>query len=35
MTELKKENLPKEYQEIWDNLIMPVDTNISFDIFIG
>ena len=31
MTELKKENLPKEYQEIWDNLIMPVDTNISFD----
>lgn len=31
MTEIKKENLPKEYQEIWDNLIMPVDTNISFD----
>ena len=26
-----RENLPKEYQEIWDELIMPVDTNISFD----
>ena len=27
---VKKEQLPKEYQEIWDELVMPVDTNISF-----
>lgn len=27
----KKSDLPIEYQELWDELIMPVDTNISFD----
>lgn len=26
-----KNSLPDEYKEIWDELIMPVDTNISFD----
>ena len=26
-----KSNLPEEYQEIWDNLLMPVDTNITLD----
>lgn len=31
MAKANKSDLPKEYQEIWDNLIMPVDTNISFD----
>lgn len=31
MTKVRKEDLPKEYQEIWDSTIMPVDTNISFD----
>ena len=25
---VKREDLPKEYQEIWDELLMPVDTNI-------
>lgn len=29
--QVRKSDLPKEYQEIWDELIMPVDTNISFD----
>lgn len=28
---VNRESLPKEYQEIWDELIMPVDTNINFD----
>ena len=28
---INKNDLPKEYREIYDNLIMPVDTNISFD----
>jgi SpoVK/Ycf46/Vps4 family AAA+-type ATPase len=27
----KKEELPEELQRIWDEMIMPVDTNISFD----
>jgi len=31
MAKARKEDLPKEYQEIWNELIMPVDTNISFD----
>lgn len=31
MARVRKEDLPKEYQDIWDELIMPVDTNISFD----
>lgn len=31
MPKAKKSDLPKEYQELWDELIMPVDTNISFD----
>lgn len=31
MSKVRKEDLPKEYQDIWDELIMPVDTNISFD----
>lgn len=31
MPKAKKEELPKELQEIWDELLMPVDTNISFD----
>jgi SpoVK/Ycf46/Vps4 family AAA+-type ATPase len=31
MSIAKKEQLPKDLQEIWDELIMPVDTNISFD----
>ena len=26
-----REALPDEYKEIWDNLLMPVDTNISLD----
>lgn len=26
---VKREDLPKEYQEIWDELLMPVDTNIK------
>ena len=26
-----KSDMPKELQEIWDELIMDVDTNISFD----
>ena len=31
MAKANKGDLPKEYQELWDELIMPVDTNISFD----
>lgn len=31
MPKVTKEELPDEYKELWDNLIMPVDTNISFD----
>ena len=31
MPKVKREELPREYQEIWDELIMEVDTNISFD----
>lgn len=31
MAKANKSDLPKEYQELWDELIMPVDTNISFD----
>jgi SpoVK/Ycf46/Vps4 family AAA+-type ATPase len=26
-----REDLPERYREIWDNLLMPVDTNISLD----
>ena len=28
---MTRDELPEEYREIWDNLLMPVDTNISFD----
>ena len=28
---VSREDLPAEYREIWDNLLMPVDTNISLD----
>ncbi len=28
---IKKEQIPEEYRELWDNLIMHVDTNIDFD----
>lgn len=31
MAKANKQDLPKEYQELWDELIMDVDTNISFD----
>ena len=31
MPKAKKQELPEEYQELWDELIMDVDTNISFD----
>lgn len=31
MAKIRKTDLPREYQEIWDNLIMDVDTNISID----
>lgn len=31
MPKANKKDLPIEYQELWDELIMPVDTNISFD----
>lgn len=31
MPKAKRSDLPKEYQELWDDLIMTVDTNISFD----
>lgn len=31
MSKVRREDLPKEYQEIWDNTLMAVDTNISFD----
>ena len=30
MAKAKKSELPEEYQELWDELIMTVDTNISF-----
>ena len=30
MPKASKEQLPKEYQELWNELIMPVDTNIDF-----
>lgn len=29
MAIVKKEDLPKEYQDIWESFIMPVDTNIQ------
>lgn len=29
MSKVNKQDLPEEYREIWDNLIMPVDTNIK------
>lgn len=29
MSNVKKEQLPEEYRKLWDELIMPVDTNIS------
>lgn len=28
---ITRDELPEEYKEIWDNTLMPVDTNISFD----
>lgn len=28
---VSRESLPEEYKEIWDNLLMPVDTNIKLD----
>ena len=31
MPKAKKQELPEEYQELWDEIIMDVDTNISFD----
>lgn len=31
MAKANKRELPQEYQELWDELIMDVDTNISFD----
>ena len=31
MPKARKQDLPEEYQELWDELIMNVDTNISFD----
>lgn len=31
MSIVKKEQLPLEYQVLWDELIMPVDTDITFD----
>lgn len=31
MAKARKEELPSEYQDIWDDLIMEVDTKISFD----
>lgn len=31
MPKAKKTDLPKEYQELWDELIMNVDTNIDFN----
>ncbi len=31
MSKVKKEQLPEEYKKLWDELIMPVDTNIDLD----
>lgn len=31
MAKARKQELPNEYQELWDEFIMGVDTNISFD----
>jgi len=31
MHKINKEQLPEEYRKLWDDLIMPVDTNISLD----
>lgn len=31
MSKIKKEQLPEEYKKLWDELIMPVDTNIDLD----
>ena len=31
MRKINKEQLPEEYRKLWDELIMPVDTNISLD----
>ena len=31
MAKASKQELPLEYQKLWDELIMDVDTNISFD----
>lgn len=31
MAIVKREDLPSEYREIWDDLLMPVDTNITLE----
>lgn len=31
MAQVKKEELPEEYQKLWDELIMPVDTDIKLE----
>lgn len=31
MSKVSRNDLPENYREIWDRLLMPVDTNISFD----
>ena len=31
MHKINKEQLPEEYRKLWDELIMPVDTNINLD----
>ena len=31
MLKINKEQLPEEYRKLWDELIMPVDTNINLD----
>ena len=31
MRKINKEQLPEEYRKLWDELIMPVDTNINLD----
>ena len=31
MSKISRNDLPEDYREIWDRLLMPVDTNISFD----
>ena len=28
---VSRNDLPEEYREIWDNLLMPVDTNIKLE----